>query len=127
MNSSYDVTFADAVVGHVSVKKQGLYYCIECKVQIMEASKFRLIAHSGNREYDLGLCIPYDGALHLLTRVPMKQFSDEPISFELLKKNTMQSGKFVPICAEEPFRYLHKLETAYLELRSGTMGVVLQD
>ena len=127
MKSSYDVTFADAVVGHVVVKKQGLYYCMECTTQIMEASKFRLIARSGEQEYDLGLCIPQDGGLHLWTRVPMKQFSDEPICFELLKKNPTQSGNFVPISANEPFSYLQRLETANLEFRSGTMGVVLQD
>jgi len=36
------------------------------------------------------------------------------------------NGKFVPICPEEPFLYIDRLKTAFLESEQGKIGIRIQ-
>ena len=119
----YEVFQDDRGAGTVRVERLGLYYHFSCRCRPSGAEPLRLWMRCGRRETDLGLCVPMDGEFGTEKRIPVKQCGEGEPSFFLRSPHIRR--QFVPLSPEEPFRYIHRLENAYLEQRNGVIGIVL--
>ena len=112
-------------IGTVRVERQGLYYAFSCRCRIHSREMLRLWMHRGRRELDLGLCVPMEGGFGTEKRLPVKDCGEGEPGFFLRSPHVRQ--RFIPLAPEEPFRYIHRLENAYLEQRGNTLGIVITD
>lgn len=127
MKSMYDVWHHNTRVGQVQIQKEGLYYCLNCLTQAPGKSMYRLIAHGESFYYDFGLCIPKEDGIGILTRIPIKIFTENAVKFELKDYKETENTTFVPVHAEKEFPYLERLKDAYLAHRDGAIGVCFRD
>ena len=121
----YDVFQNGEVVGTVEAMREGLYFRFVCRCRPTERDMIRLWMICGEKETDLGLCVPMDGAFGTEKRIPAKQCGPGEPRFCLRHKDDVLRGKFIPLSPEEPFRYIHRLETAFLERRGTRLGIVI--
>ncbi|MBQ8238661.1 MAG: hypothetical protein IJZ39_11010 [Oscillospiraceae bacterium] len=126
MVGSYDVRMGDRPVGTVKVEKEGLYYRFSCRCSLSGEVLCRLWLRSGGKEIDLGLCVPMEAGFGTEKRMPVRQCGEDAPEFFLRPKGADTRGNFVPISPEEPFRYLHRLENAFLERRGSRLGIVIR-
>ena len=87
----------------------------------------RLEVICGGVRTDLGICVPIGGSFGVEKKIPCKQFGLGKPAFILVPKERGRRGKFVPVYPEEPFAYMTKLKTAFLEVREGQAGIIVAD
>ena len=122
---SYLIHFGKEPVGKVRVSRQGLYYCFQCRCNPSEDTVARLIVANGSFSENLGILVPMGNGFGLDTRRPVKLFTNEEFSFELIPKGERICKQFVPIYPDEPFSYLNKLKQSYLVKKNGVAGILL--
>lgn len=127
MVGNYELTRMGKPCGHVAVEKQGLYYHFSCRCRLPEGQMYCLTVHCGDRQENLGVCVPMDGQFGAEKRIPCKRLGEGTMEFSLLPKHEKREGKFVPIYPEAPFAYLTRLEDAVLESRDGQLGIVIRE
>ena len=125
MVGTYEVRLGERAVGSVLVEREGLYYRFSCRCSLSGAVMHRLLLRRGGQETDLGLCVPMAGGFGTEKRISVKQCGTGTPEFILRPKGADTRGKFIPLRPEEPFRYIHRLQNAYLERRGDTVGIVI--
>lgn len=123
----YDITLGGGSIGRARVEREGLYYRFSCRVKLSGEVVCRLSAHCGDKTVSLGIPVPKDGAYELSTRIPVKRLGEGAMVITAEPKHTAPGGRFVPLSPQEPFAYLRQLENAFLQVRSGQVGAVIQD
>ena len=123
MDGCYEVFQDDRAVGTVRVAREGLYFRFSCRCAPGTGEMVRLWMRCGEKETDLGLCVPMDGAFGTEKRIPARQCGAGKPAFFLRHKDDTLKGKFIPLSPEEPFQYIHRLENAHLERRGSQMGI----
>lgn len=126
MEGNYGVYFGGKLAGKVQVLRQGLYYRFLCRCQITGDVVCRLRVSCGDRQENLGVVVPMDGGFGLDTKLAVKRLGEGEMTFTLLPKHEVLTGKFVPIYPEEPFAYIQKLKDAYLARKDGQVGAVIR-
>lgn len=126
MVGTYEIRMGDSVVGTVKVERQGLYYLFSGRCGLSGEVMHRLLMRCGGRETDLGLCVPMGDGFGTQKRLPVKQCGMGTPEFVLRPRQTERRGNFIPLRPEEPFRYIHRLENAYLERRGDRLGIVIR-
>ena len=126
MERNYGVYFGSQLAGKVQVLRQGLYYRFICRCQVTGDVVCRLSVTCGNKRESLGVVVPMDGGFGLDTKVAVKRLGEGEMTFVLLPKHEVLTGKFVPIYPEEPFSYIARLKDAYLARKDGQIGVVIR-
>lgn len=121
----YEVFQDGKAIGTVEVFREGLYCRFSCRCRPVGEEIRRLWMISGEREVDLGLCVPMDGCFGTEKRIPVRRCGTGMPEFVLRHKDDTLRGKFIPLSPEEPFQYLHRLETAFLERRGTRLGIVI--
>ena len=121
----YEVFQNGGKVGTVQVEQRGLYYHFECRCRIYSREIQRLWMRRGRRETDLGVCVPVAEGFGTEKRLAIKDCGAGEPEFFLRPQQIRKI--FIPLSPEEPFRYLHRLEHAYLEQRGNTLGIVLTE
>jgi hypothetical protein len=116
LEGNHDVTMDGAVVGRVSLHREGLYYRISCRCRVTDEKIHRLYA-DGEK---LGVLIPEHGNLTLETKVAAKRLK-EGCAFSLDENRSA----FIPICPGETFAHLDKLRSGRLGFRDGIPGLIL--
>ena len=124
MEGTYDVYLGTEAVGKVTVTREGLYYCFMCSCRL-SGTVCKLKVTCDDNETVLGTLVPMGTAFGIHTKVPVKRLGKGKARFSVLPNKPVMTGKFVPICPEEPFAYLERLKDAYLELRNGQIGIVI--
>lgn len=128
LEGNYGVYFGKQLAGKVQVLRQGLYYRFICRCQLTGDVVCRLKVTCGDKQESLGVVVPMDGGFGLDTRLPAKRLGEGDMTFILIPKHeTAASGKYVPICPEEPFAYISRLKDAYLVRKGEQVGVVLRE
>ena len=112
--------------GTVNVTKDGLYYRFSCRCKLSGEVMHRLMVRTDAGQVDLGVCVPMDGCFGVEKKMPCKRFGKNP-QFQLLPKHEGVKGRFVPVYPEEPFVYISKLKKAFLEVRYGQVGIVINE
>lgn len=127
MEGTYDVTLGSKIMGTVTVKKQGLYWQFDCRCGLCGEVMYNLTVKAGTCQEKLGLLTPGNGGFCLRTKLPMKRLGQGSPVFYLQPRHAKVKGQFVPVHPDEPFRYLGRLENAYLTKQNGQIGLFLQD
>lgn len=126
MEGTYPVLLGTQTVGEIRVQRQGLYYCFHCRCSLSGELIYRLAVTCGGKTENLGLPVPEGDHFVLRTKLPVKRFAQGSAEFRILPKHGDLKEEFVPICPEEPFRYLSRLQNAYLQRRGDIMGIVVK-
>ena len=115
--------------GQVEVRRQGLYDYFSCRCSLDDPGIHRLILRLGEREENLGVCMPMDGQFGVEKKLPASRLGEGEPKFYLtgLAPKEEKKSMFVPVYPEEPFAYLSRLEDAFLETQNGQIGVVLPE
>ena len=109
---TYSIHFGEEILGEANVKKQGLFYRIHCLCRISGSVPFR-IAVRGDREVDLGLCVPMEHDFGLNTSIPISKVGNGKLEFWARPTHTIQKLDCVTVSPDEPFGYLAKLKDAF--------------
>lgn len=112
-------------IGWVQLRKEGLYYHFDCRCSLTGEVVYRIQAQCGDKTESLGIPVPCNGAFELRTNLPVKRLGEGEITFRAVPKHVQTDGIFVPLSPEEPFRYLRRLQDAFLQVRDGKVGVVI--
>ena len=125
MEGTYEVLLHNTVAGKVQLTREGLYYRIQCRCVVPDDMVYRLLAISDRGRDNIGVVVPEGDGYVLNKRMPVKNLA-EGTSFVLSSRADTDSGKFVPISPEEPFSYIDQLQSAFLEINEGNVGVRLE-
>ena len=123
----YEVFMGGQPIGKAVVERQGLYYSISCRCRLSGEVVCKVTVSCGENTESLGILVPEGGAFILTTRIPIKRLGEGELSFRAEPRHTELRGKFVPISPESPFAYISRLENAFLEIRQGQPGVLVQN
>ena len=127
LEGCYEVYLGNAAVGKVQVLHQGLYLRIVCRCAIGSDQVYRLFAEVGDRRESIGVVVPEGDGFCLDKKIPAKRFGADTPRFFLSTRDGQRTGKFVPICPEEPFAYIDRLKTAFLESEHGKVGIRIEE
>lgn len=127
MIESYKIMLGDQSVGLAEVKREGLYYRFHCRCRLSGEVMYHIKALCGEKEYDLGVCVPVENGFGVDTKAPVKKLGEGMFSFYAVPRHSDIAGKFVPIRADEPFLYLEKLQGAHLAFQNGVQGIIITD
>ncbi len=122
----YSINLDKECVGTAHVVKEGLFYRIHCQCGLTGTVPCRITV-TGEREADLGICVPLKDGFGIETRIPIKRVGEGELRFRVLAKRRDSDELFVTASADEPFPYLRRLSNAYLSVRNGQVGLVFKD
>lgn len=88
---------------------------------------YDLVVNAGDCQVKLGLLTPGNGCFWLCTKLPMKRLGQGSPVFSLHPRHAKLKDEFVPVHPDEPFRYLARLENAFLARQNSQIGLFLQD
>ena len=114
-------------VGKVQLLQQGLYCRVICHCQASAEEVYRLYAEVDGRRENIGIPVPEGDGLVLDRKIPAKRLGEGTIRFFLSSGNGCEGSAFVPICPEEPFLYISRLKTAFLESEQGKVGIRIEN
>lgn len=123
----YEIMLGGQAIGKATVRRQGLYYEFDCQCVLSGEGMFCISVFCHTNREDLGVLVPEGGRFVLRTRLPVKRLGEGTLCFEAVPKRPKPVGKFIPLSPEEPFRYLQRLENAYLQVRNGQPGIVIPE
>ena len=126
MHNGYDIYFGGDVMGKAYIKQEGLYYYFQCWCQLPSASIHCVILQSGEKEYNLGVCVPDGDKFQTNKRIPIKQFKNEDFKF-YLKSKQVDKKSVVTVDPEKPFEHLQELDNAQLDLSNALPQICLHD
>lgn len=118
----FEIHMGNAVVGSADVKRNGLYYHINCTCKPPSKEIHRVIMHDGSVQKDLGICVPTGNAFTLSARIPVKCFQGDGFTFQLVKIGKRE----IIVSSNMPFTHLDELESARLQHTNG-QAVILID
>lgn len=127
MTGTYDILLGGKPVGQATVTEQGLYYRFVCRCRITGEVMYKLTVTCGGQTENLGLLVPEGKDYVLSTRLPAKRFAQGKPEFRAVPRHSRMTGKFIPVYPDEPFAYISRLHSAFLENRGGQLGVVLSE
>lgn len=127
MIDSYEIILGNQSIGSAEVKSEGLYYRFHCHCKLSGEVMYQIKAVCGEKECNLGICVPVENGFGIDTRLPIKKFGEGNFSFYAVPRHTDITDKFVPIRADEPFLYLESLQGAHLDIRNGVQGITITE
>ena len=127
MERCYEVMYGNDAIGKVQVIPQGLYCRIICRCRGTYEQVLRLFADAQGHRENLGVLIPEGDGLLLDRKIPAKRLGTGNLRFYLSSGCGCDGGHFVPICPEEPFLYISRLKTAFLESEQGKVGIRIKE
>lgn len=127
MKTIYDVLLGGQPVGKVQVERQGLYYCFSCRCTLSGEVIHKLAVTCGDHTENLGVLVPMGRDFGLCAKLPIKRLGTGDLRFRVLPRHKDLGEKFIPLSPEEPFRYLERLEHAFLKIRDGKVGICLRE
>lgn len=127
MEGTYPILHGDQPVGKAVVIRQGLYYCVTCRMQPEKPGIYRAELCCGKMVENLGIPVPEGDGFVVTRRIPASRVAGGAPEFRIFHKNMTLQGRFVPISPEEPFGYLDRLKNAYLMRKGAKIGIIIGD
>ena len=127
MEGSYGIFLGNEEVGVAQVERQGLYYCFTCRCKLHSEVICKVTVSCGGHHENLGVLVPMGEDYGLTKKLPVKSLGLGIPEFWITPKHTAVEGVYVDIYPEEPFRYIARLEKAYLEMRRERLGIVIPE
>ena len=126
MEGTYTICLGKEEVGQVSVERQGLYYYFRCRCRLHSEIMCRVTVSCGGCHENLGILVPAGKEYVLSKKLPVKQFRPGNPEFWITAKQPQMREIYIDIYTEEPFRYITKLEKAYLDRRREKTGIRIE-
>lgn len=126
MEGVYEITLGGRTVGQAAVFQNGLYLYFECRCRLTGETVCRIRVRCGEKEEDLGIPVPEGREFVLRRKLPAKRLGTGAPEFQVEPKRTELPEDWVPVRAEEPFAYLTRLQSAFLEVRDGQVGIAFR-
>ena len=123
----YEVYLGNHAAGKVQILRQGLYCRVICRCRIDSDQVYRLYAVSEDSRENLGVVVPEGDGFLLDRKIPVKRLGNGKLRFVLSCGVGGLPGKFVPISPEEPFFYIDRLKTAFLQSERGKVGIRIEE
>ena len=111
------------VIGTAYIEKQGLYYKFKCVCQPKKPGLYAIYASNGNEKLKLGICVPEGENFVLTTRIPIKYFDTDAITFTAVNKITDENR--ILIDENKPFPVIEKLDKATYFYERGVGSIIL--
>ena len=127
MDGTYEIMLGGESVGQAVVRRQGLYYRFSCRCDLSGEVIYRITVTCGGKSESLGIPVPKNGEFYLDTRLAASRLGEGEPKLAAVPRRPDLGGMFVPISPEEPFRYLHRLENAFLARKDGQVGIVIPE
>ena len=127
MDGTYEIKLGGESVGQAVVRREGHYYRFSCRCDLSGEVIYRITVTCGGKSESLGIPVPKDGQFHLDTKLAASRLGEGEPKFAAVPRRPDLGGMFVPISPEEPFRYLHRLENAFLARKDGQLGIVIPE
>lgn len=127
MDGTWKVFWGAQPVGRCTARREGLYTRFSCRCSLPDGQLRNLVVKLGPWERSLGVLAPSDGGYGLETRVATRHLPPGEPEFSARLRREKGEGTFVPLYPEEPFSYLHRLESAFLARKDGKLGIILKD
>ena len=127
MDGTYEIMLGGESVGQAVVRRQGLYYRFSCRCDLSGEVIYRITVTCGGKSESLGIPVPKNGEFYLDTRLAASRLGEGEPKFAAVPRRPDLGGMFAPISPEEPFRYLHRLENAFLARKDGQVGIVIPE
>lgn len=128
MVGTHTIWLSKEPVGSITVEEKGLYYWFHCTCQLHSEVICRVMISCGGKSSSLGILVPVGKEYQLSKKVPIKDFEAGEPEFWITPRNLSKSKAItVDIYPEEPFRYITKLETAYLSTKQGRTVIAICD
>lgn len=125
MEGTYPIYLGGQAVGQAKVRQEGLYLHFSCRCRFGGETIYKLMVTCGDHTENLGIPIPDGAQFCLETKIPVKRLGEGKLAFCAVPKRGELTGRFIPLSPEEPFAYLTRLKNAFLEVRTGRVGVVI--
>lgn len=123
----YEVFWGHEPVGKVQLMQKGLYCRVLCRCRLPEDQVLRLYAVQNGKQENLGVLVPEGEGFFLDKMIPAKRLGSGDTKFIVSSgMHSANAGRFVPISPEEPFLYIDRLKTAFLESEHGKIGIRIQ-
>lgn len=126
MCGNYEIYLGQDAIGQVQVSREGLYYRFDAYCNLSGDVMYNVVAECGGIGHNLGITVPQGGKFVLNTRMAVKNFEEGEFCFYVIPRHLTSKELFVAISPEEPFSYLSKLRSAYMDRRNGQIGIVLK-
>ena len=126
MEEVYEVLLGNRTVGKVQLQRNGLYCRVICRCAVEGREIRRLYGVWPDRRECFGVLVPEGDGFVLDKRIPVKRLGEGTGTFTLSSAPAKPAGTFVPICPEEPFRYIDQLQHSFLESEHGKIGIRLK-
>ena len=126
MEGTYTIWLSQTAVGTVTVERHGLYYWFYCQCQLSSEVICRVMVTCGGKVENLGILVPVGKQYSLCKKIPIKEFATGTPEFWIAPRHLAQREIAVDIYPEEPFRYIAKLENAYLQSKREKPVIVIK-
>ena len=126
MEGTYEIYLGDKPIGKAVVQRQGLYYRFDCRCCLEHDRMYRLSVECDGHHENLGILMPAGGDHRLTKKLAVKRLGKGYLTFRASPKHPASTARFIPVYPEEPFAYITRLQEAFLEVRSGQVGVVIR-
>ena len=125
--NEYVLNLGKDPVGKVQVIRQGLYYRFICRCRLHGDVVYRLTVRCGEKNENLGILVREGNGFGLDKKVPVSHLGEEEMAFLLLPKSDRANGNFIPICPDEPFAYITRLQDAFFVRQGGQAGIFIKE
>lgn len=120
----FDIRYDHKIVGTATVTQNGLYYTICCRCTLPNQGLHRILIQSGDKQTDIGICVPIDGMYGMNTSVAARNVDINAIDFILVPQGHIHSAESVSLDPEKPFAYLHALESMRLSADGRSLEMI---
>ena len=127
MDGTYDVFWGSEVIGQARVERRGLYYHFDCRCKLTGEGICRVTVSCGGHHENLGILIPAGDDFVLSRKLAAKRLGIGKPEFRVLPRHQKTKVTFIPVYPDEPFRYLNRLQNAFMEVRNGQRGVSIPE
>ena len=119
----YDILFENKCVGRAEMSREGLFYCIRCTCIPPERGTYTITLTDGERNRNLGICVPEGDHFTLFTRLACKHMTADKPVFRLVNGQVYQR---IPFTEGMEWDDLDKLELSKLEYTDGIPEIVIE-
>lgn len=123
MDGVYDIFRGGEKIGKAEVRRQGLYYQFKCWCDLTGTVIYRVTVSCAGQIHNLGILAPEGDCYCVKAKLPVSRFQGDAPMFAAVPRHPEIQGLWVPLCPEEPFAYLSRLEQAVLERRGEQTGL----
>ena len=121
----FDVKLQNRVVGKAEMRRMGLYNEIICRCSFPDKRQYRIYAFCGDRQIDLGICVPYEGSFGFQTKIATKSMGEGRLAFVAVP--TELTSFFVDVNEEKPFPNFMQLRKGKYQVRDGKPCIIFQE